>query len=378
MSRARILYVATEDWYFLSDTLPLACAAKAAGHDVWVATRANGSHEAIIKAGLNFTPLARMSRSGIGALSESRSIGELRRIYRRIGPDLVHHIALKPILYGAVAARGLASLATVNSVMGLGYVFTSDSLKAGALRPFMALALRHALSRPRSMTIVQNSDDLAAVSVLAPAAGSKFALVRGSGVDHRRFAPVPEPEGDPVVVLPGRLLRDKGVYEFVAAARLLKNAGVRARLALVGEPDAGNRACVRRDEIARWVCEGTIEHWGFRSDMPEVYRAATLVCLPSYREGLPRVLIEAAACGRALVATNVPGCREAVLDGENGWLVPPRDTEALARALKAAILDPLRRREYAAAGRALVEAHFTADKIIAETLDIYARLLAAR
>lgn len=378
MSRGKILYVATEDWYFVSDTLPLATAARARGYQVAVAARPNGKEQILRAAGLDFHPLSRISRAGTGLISEPQSVAELTRLYRALSPDLIHHIALKPILYGTAAARALPQTALVNSVMGLGFVFTSQSAKARAIRPFMAMALRLALGRPRSRTLVQNSDDLAALTQLSPAARDKLRLVRGSGVDPVKFAPAPEPNGVPVVVLPARLLRDKGVEEFVAAARLLKASGITARFALVGEPDADNPASVTRDQIDRWVADQTIEHWGFRSDMPEVYREATLVCLPSYREGLPRVLLEAAATGRAVVTTDAPGCREVVNANVNGWLAQPRDVTTLAEALREALTRPDLRQRYAAEGRHRVETLYAADIIIGQTLAIYDELLSTQ
>lgn len=373
--RPRILYVATEDWYFISDTLPLAKAALAHGYDVHVAARSNGKEGPILEAGLTFHPLQKISRSGIGALSESASVAELTGLYRRLAPDLVHHIALKTILYGAIAARAVPNLACVNAIMGLGYVFTSERTKARLLRPFMAAALRLALAAKRSRTIVQNADDLEAVASLSPRARANLRLQRGSGVDCTRFTPQPEPDGAPLVVLPGRLLRDKGVGEFATAARTLRAEGLTARFCLVGEPDADNPASVTQAEIDGWVKDGIIEHWGFRSDMPEVYRNATLVCLPSYREGLPRVLLEAAACTRAVVTTDAPGCREVVQHGVNGWLVPVRDAAALTAALREALTNTELRRRYAAAGRQLVEQHFAAPIIIGQTLALYEELL---
>jgi len=377
MSRAKLLYVATEDWYFLSDTLPLACAALAAGYKVSVAARDNGQADSIRKAGLNFLPLEKISRSGIGLLSQSKSLRELTQVYRKAAPDIVHHIALKPILFGALAARGLANVRLVNSVMGLGFVFTSESAKARLLRPPMRFALRHALASNNSRTIVQNRDDLEQIATISPKARPHLRLVRGSGVDPIKFSSTPEPPGSPVVILPGRLLKDKGVLEFAAAARQLKAKGRVARFALVGEADAGNPASVTQEQISAWVNEGIVEHWGFRADMPQVYRECHIVCLPSYREGLPRVLIEAAASGRAIVTTDVPGCREVVSHGENGWLVPPRNSAALATALREALNNPERRAAYAASGRRKVEAHFTAEAVIARTLAIYEELLRA-
>ncbi|MCB1484334.1 MAG: glycosyltransferase family 4 protein [Hyphomicrobiaceae bacterium] len=377
MRRPKILYVATEDWYFVSDTLPLAMAAHDKGYHVCVAARANDKADIIRSAGLEFHPLNKISRGGTGLVSEPRSIAELTQLYRMLAPDLVHHIALKPILYGALAARSLPRTALINSVMGLGYVFTSQAAKARVLRPLMSGALRVALSRPRSRTLVQNKDDLEAVARLSPGARSKLRLVRGSGVDPAKFSPTSEPSGVPVVVLPARLLRDKGVEEFVAAARRLKASGIEARFALVGEPDADNPASVTQGEIDKWVAEGTIEHWGFRSDMPNVYREATIVCLPSYREGLPRVLLEAAASGRAVVTTDVPGCRDVVSNGVNGWLARPRDVDTLADALRSALTDSVLRARYVAEGRRQVEEHYAANIIIAQTLAIYEELLHA-
>lgn len=373
--RRKILYVATEDWYFISDTLPLAKAALAQGYDVHVAARSNGKEGPILEAGLTFHALQKISRSGIGVLSEAASVAELTRLYRRLSPDLVHHIALKAILYGAIAARGVPRLASVNAIMGLGYVFTSQSAKARALRPFMAAAMRLALAADRSRTIVQNTDDLDAVAALSPHAHANLRLLRGSGVDCEKFTPQPEPEGAPVVVLPGRLLRDKGVREFAAAARSLKSEGIAARFCLVGEPDADNPASITQAEIDGWVKDGIIEHWGFRADMPAVYAISTLVCLPSYREGLPRVLLEAAACTRAAVTTDAPGCRECVEPGVNGWLVPVRDAAALTDALREALSNADVRQQYAAEGRRRVEQHFAAPIIIGQTLALYDELL---
>ncbi len=373
--RRKILYVATEDWYFISDTLPLAKAARASGYDVHVAARSNGKEGPILEAGLTFHPLEKISRSGIGAITETASVAELTRLYRQVAPDLVHHIALKTILYGAVAARAVPQLVCVNAIMGLGFVFTSESRKARALRPFMAAALRLALAAKRSRTIVQNSDDLEAVASLSPRARSNLRLLRGSGVDCEKFTPQPEPGGAPVVVLPGRLLRDKGVREFAEAARTLRAEGMNARFCLVGEPDADNPASITQAEIDGWVKDGIIEHWGFRSDMPAVYASATLVCLPSYREGLPRVLLEAAACTRAVVTTDTPGCRECVEPGVNGWLVPVRDAAALTHALREALINAGMRQRYAAEGRRLVEQHFAAPIIIGQTLELYDELL---
>lgn len=372
MSRPKLLYVATEDWYFVSDTLPLAKAARAAGYDVFVAARANGKDDIIRASGLDFIPLGRMARSSISPFSQAAGSLELKDLYERMRPALVHHIALKPILYGQIAARALPEMPVINSVMGLGFIFASATPTARVLRPLVRQRLRGVLARPKSRTLVQNSDDRDELAALSPAGADRIRLVLGSGVDHRRFAASPQPDGPPIVVLPARLLRPKGVAEFAGAARILKAEGLAARFALVGEPDDENHDSVSRAEIAAWVNEGIIEHWGFCGDMPAVYREASAVCLPTYyREGLPRVLLEAAASARAIVATDVPGCREIARPGVNGWLVPPRDAAALAAALREAIQEPRRRARFGEVGRLLIEGGFTADQIIAQTLGIY-------
>ncbi len=378
MTRGKLLYLATEDWYFVSDTLPLARAAKAEGYDVFVAARENGKRSVIADAGLTFLPLRRMSRSSIGPASHIGGILELKELYEKLRPGLVHHIALKPALYGSLAARRITNLPVINSIMGLGYVFASSDLKARAIRPLVSIALARAILQPRSRTLVQNSDDLDDLAKIAPAARDNLRLLQGSGVDHRKFYPTPEPEGPPVIVLPARLLAHKGIAQFVAAARILKSKGIAARFALVGEPDPDNHASVRPAEIAAWISDGLVEHWGFRADMPAVYRSANIVCLPTYyREGLPRVLLEAAASSRAIVATDVPGCREVVAHGVTGWLVKPRDATALAAALEQAIAEPARRLNYATTARQLVETRLSADIIIAATLAIYDEVVAA-
>ena len=209
----------------------------------------------------------------------------------------------------------------------------------------------------------------------AAIARENIRLIRGAGVDVRVFDVVPEPEGTPLVVLPARMLTDKGVVEFVAAARLLKAQGVQARFALVGGTDECNPASVPPASLKDWVDSGTVEWHGRRDDMPAVYRSATLVCLPSYREGLPKALLEAAACGRAIVATDVPGCREIVRHGENGLLVEVRDVAALAKAMATLLSDTATRQAMGAAGRQMVLQEFSEEKVVADTLEIYQELM---
>jgi glycosyltransferase involved in cell wall biosynthesis len=374
--RPKLLYLVSEDWYFVSHRLPLALAAKAAGFDVAVATRVGRHGAAIEDAGLRLIPIS-MARSSLAPVHELRTLREVTGLVAREAPDLVHNVALKPVIYGTHAARRAGIKGVVNALMGLGWVFSSDSAKARALRPFIAQALRYALSAPDTRTIVQNGDDAALLGDRALAPRDTIRLIRGSGVDPGNYRTDDAAAGTPLVVLPARLLIAKGVREFISAAALLKSQGVNARFALVGEPDTDNPAAIAREEILDAVLAGHVEHWGWRNDMPDVFAEASLVCLPTfYGEGVPKALIEAAASARAIVATDVPGCREIVRPGDNGWLVPPRDVEALATALRQAIAQPGLCAEFGTRGRRKAEREFSLEAVIHATLGVYAELVA--
>ncbi len=369
----RLLYLVTEDWYFCSHRLPLAVAAREAGYDVVVATRVGDHAEQIRAAGLELVPLG-LSRCGQNPLREIGSVREILSVYRVVRPDIVHHVALKPVLYGSLAARLAGVHAVVNALAGLGYVFSSSDLKARALQPFIRAAYHLLLDGSGRRLIVQNPDDQDLFLRRGLVDPARIRLIQGSGVDVKRFAATAEPAGLPLVVLPVRLLRDKGVEEFVAAARRLKNEGVAARFALVGDPDPENPAAIDAELLRTWQSEGVVEYWGWREDMPEVFAQCHIVCLPSYREGLPKSLIDAAASARAIVTCDVPGCREVVADGDNGLLVPPRNSAALAAALRRLIEDPQLRVRMGVRGRERAVAQFSLERVISDTLSVYREL----
>ena len=369
----RILFVVTEDWYFVSHRLALAVAAQAAGFEVVVATRVGRHGEAIRAAGIRLVPFG-LARSYGNPL---REILALVRLYRRERPDIVHHVALKPIVYGAVAARLARVPAQVNAVVGLGWLFTSAKGVMRLIRPAARWTLALLLRTRSSLTIVQNPDDRALL-IRSHLPESRIRLIRGAGVDTRVFAPAPEPAGPVCVVLAARMLWDKGVGEFVEAARLIRQAGIQARFALVGDPDNDNPASVPEATLRSWHGQDGIEWWGRRDDMPSVYHAAHIACLPSYyREGLPKVLLEAAACGRPLITTDAPGCREVVQDGDNGILVTPRDAQSLARAIGKLIEDEKLRRTMGKRGREIILKDFSSELVVRETLGIYRELVAS-
>jgi glycosyltransferase involved in cell wall biosynthesis len=367
---AKLMFLVTEDWYFVSHRLPLAVAAKAEGFDVVVATRLESLARVIEAAGIRAIPFE-MSRRGMNPLHELATLVRLWRLYHRERPNIVHHVALKPVLLGGMAARLGGIHAVVSAVAGMGFLFADEGRLPWARTWFKRL-LPMVIGSGRA--IVQNPDDasLLEASGVLP---ERIRLIRGAGVDLARFKLQPEQDGPLLVVLPARMLWDKGVGEFVTAARQLRQQEISARFALVGERDRANPASVPLSELETWREEGVVEWWGRREDMPGVFAQSHVVCLPSYREGLPKALLEAAACGRPIVATDAPGCREIVRHEDNGLLVPVRDAVALAAALERLIRDASLRQRMGQRGRERVETEFSQQRVISETLAVYRELL---
>lgn len=366
----RLAFFVTEDWYFCSHRLPLAVAARDAGFKVFVVTRETSHGDIIRAAGLTLVPVNLVRRS-LNPLRELRFVNTLRGIYNEIRPDLVHHVAMKPVIYGTIAARLAGVPAVVNALAGLGYLFSSESFKARFARPVLRIVLRELLTGRNQRLILQNPDDVEEFRKTRIASGNDVVLIQGSGVDTSQYFVSEAPSGPPVVLLASRLLWDKGVAEFVAAARTIRAARPDVRFVLAGEPDDENPNAVSRKVLEDWVEEGVVEWIGKRDDMPDVFANASIVCLPSYREGLPKVLIEAASCARPIVTTDTPGCREVVQDGLNGFLVPARDSERLTDAIDRLIEDPDMRIRMGRAGRTLVEEKFALQIVIDETLSVY-------
>jgi glycosyltransferase involved in cell wall biosynthesis len=297
-------------------------------------------------------------------------------VYRRERPDLVHHIALKPTLYGSIAARATRTSAYVNTVAGLGYVFTSREIKARILGPVMRFAFRRLLNNPNSHLILQNPDDRDVLERYCNVRPERTYLIRGSGVDMAEFTPAPEPDGTPNVMMVSRMLWSKGVGELVDAASRLKEAGRPIRVTLVGAPDPENPASIPERQLKKWEALGLVEWLGHRTDVRDLWRVASIAVLPTtYGEGVPKALIEAAACARPIVATDVPGCREIVVDGETGILVPPKDTDALLDAIKRLADDGSLRKSMGEKGRAHAAEGFSEEAVIESTLACYDSLL---
>jgi glycosyltransferase involved in cell wall biosynthesis len=364
----KILLFANTDWYLYNFRLGLARALRERGDEVVLVSPGSLYGSRLITMGFRWIqfPLARRS---LNPFTEAMTLARLLGLYRQEKPDLVHQFTVKCVLYGSLACRLLGFSPVVNSVTGLGYVFMgkggSRRWLRGVIEPLYRLVLK------KSWVIFQNPDDQKIFLENKLVDSQKVALIRGSGVDLRHYSPRLEPSGIPLVILPARMLWDKGVGEFVEAARILHTQGFKVRFALVGDVDDDNPASVHTSQLRKWDDEGVIEWWGWKEEMNGVYAQASIVCLPSYREGVPKTLIEAAACGRPIVASNVPGCREVVRTGQNGLLVPARDAGALAQSIKVLLQDPEMRKNMGISSRAIAEKEFSMDLVTQQTISVY-------
>ena len=371
MSAPVLLYLVTEDWYFVSHRLPMARAARDAGFAVHVACRVDRHRDAIEAEGftVHALPWARETRGPATLLAEMSAV---RRLYRALKPALVHQVALKPAAIGSLASTGL-SIPTVNSVAGLGWGFIAKGLRAMLVRQGLGAAIRWLFNRGTAVTVVQNEDDRAALRGLGVRA-ERLDLIPGSGVDTDLLQPLPEPDGPFTVGFAGRLLEDKGIRPLVAAQAMLHGEGHDVRLLVAGTPDSSNPASMDEADIAAWRQQPGVTLLGHVGDIAGLWARCHLAALPSRREGLPKALLEAAACGRALVATDVPGCRDVARPGVSGLLVPADDAKALADAIRTLMQDATRRRALAQGGRRLTEEVFSARAIGRQTAALYMRL----
>jgi glycosyltransferase involved in cell wall biosynthesis len=371
----RLLFIVSEDWYFVSHRLHLAIAAVQAGFRVGVLTHVSSHRQRIEDAGVEVLDW-NLNRRSRNPFIELRAIGSVVRALRRFRPDLIHAVALKPVLYSSLASRIVGLRRRVFAMGGLGFAFASERWIARLLRPMVVRILRLALAGSQTRLILQNPYDLELLTSAGVIDAERVRLIRGAGVDTVAFQPQPERAGSPLVILPARMLWDKGVAEFVSCAVSLKRSGVRARFALVGEPDPHNPECVPESQLRQWSDSGVVEWWGRRDDMPAVFSKAHIVCLPTtYGEGLPKALLEAASCAKPIVTFDVPGCREIVIHGDNGLLVPLRDVGGLVEAVSALISDPVLREKMGSSGRSKVLREFSEELIAAETLNVWRELL---
>ena len=365
-----LVYVITEDWFFASHFLDRAIAAKNSGYKVSVVTRCRETAQQLDTHGLFFENIE-FSRRGLNPIGELATVTRLRAILRRINPDIVHNIALKPVVLGSLAARLAGVRNVVNAPVGMGYVFTSHESKARILRPLVKRLIRYVLSRPNSKVIIENSDDYNNLISGRFAKRESISLVKGAGVDTAKFSYTVESVEPVKVIMVARLLRDKGIQEFIDAAEIVKQSNSSVKFLLVGDVDDGNPTSLNTKQLVELKNSQNVEWLGARLDIAELLAASHIACLPSYREGLPKSLIEAASVGRAIVATDVPGCREVVTHLINGLLVPPRDSKALAAALLVLVNDHELRSKMGRENRSKAEREFANEIIIRQTQNVY-------
>lgn len=369
-----LLFVVNDAGFFVSHRLPIAKAAQSEGYEVHVATPPNEQMQKLfMQEGFVFHPTP-LKRGRSGLINEVRYLLYLVGLYKKRQFDIVHHVTIKPVLFGGIAARFAKVPAMVSAISGMGYVFIKQGLKAAIIRKLVITGYRFALNHPNHKAIFQNPDDIEIFIENSIINKESAVMIKGSGVDVKQFTPAPLSGGDCRVVLPARMLWDKGVGEFVEAARILKQKGSHIHFILAGGVDTENPAAIPKSQLEAWVKEGVVKWMGFQEDMVTLYQNAHIVCLPSYREGLPKALIEAMACARAIITTDVPGCREVVEHGKNGLLVPVKDAGALADAIETLANDRKTLENMGQHGRQKAEQEFSVEQVVADTLKIYKEL----
>ena len=370
----RLLFVVTEDWYFVSHRLYMATVAVKAGYKVALLSKTSKYQELIEESGIEVINWS-LNRRSRNLISEFKAFREISAVIDRFKPDIVHSVALKPILYSALQLKRKGAYANIYALGGLGFIFSSSKVKAQILRFLLVVILRWVLAGERVRVILQNPDDFNLLLRLKVITNDKTRLIPGVGVDTILFSPSPKLHDKPIVLLPARILWDKGIADFVEIANRMKSYEVNVRFVLVGDPDPHNPESVSILQLEEWIKKGVIEWWGHKEEMQNIYQQATIVCLPSYREGLPKSLLEAASCALPIVTYDVPGCREVVIDGINGFLIPLKDENSLLNAIKKLLDDASLCDKFGQAGRELVIRKFSQQKIASETKKIWEEVL---
>lgn len=378
--RRRLLFVVNEAYFLLSHRSEILQAAAdefeihvaAPADHVWAPKHFDVS--ALTARGVQFHPI-RLSRRGQNPWRELTTLWDLFRLFRGLEPDLVHLLTIKPNLYGGLVARFLGIPAVVFAVTGMGQIYVGRSLFARVRRKATDMVLRLVMAHGNAAVVVQNTADRDQLVQRKIVLADRILVMPGAGVDLEKFREQPELPGTPLVILPGRLIWEKGVGEFAQAALQLKQEGIAARFALVGDTQPSNPRSVPAAQLEAWQAAGVVEWWGRRDDMDNVMAACHVVCLPSsYGEGVPKVILEAAAAGRPVVATDIGGCREVILENETGLLVPAGSATDLANALKKLVADPASRQAMGRRARRHAEGFFDVRQVVAKTLMLYRKL----
>lgn len=366
----KILFLATVDWFFISHRLPLAIAARDAGYDVTVAALDTGVADQIRDAGVDFVSLP-FSRSGTNPLKELSTLLAIYRLVRSLRPDVMHNISVKPVLYGGLAGNVGRVPRIISAVTGFGHLLTARG-PGQLLRRIVWRLFSWLWNRTSSIVIVQNPDHAEELVQLKLVDQESIRLIQGAGVDMEMFQPLTFDGQRNTVVLPARMLAGKGVYEFAEVAKRLRKDGFQQRFVLVGAGGDDNPGALSIAELEQLTSGGAVEWWGRRSDMPRILGEALLVVLPSsYGEGMPKALIEALACGRPIITTDIPGCRQLVKPEWNGWIVPPKDVDALETAIREALESPAQLEAFGIRSRSYAVENFSIQKVVYETLKVY-------
>ena len=371
----KILFIVNVDWFFISHRLPIALKAIESGYEVHIACDITDKGEYLKNLGLKVHSLP-FSRSGKNIFNEFKTLFAINKVFRNVKPDLVHAVTIKPVLYGGIISRLCNAPAFVGAISGLGLVFIANDLKTKLIRFFVKALYKQSFKHRNMKAIFQNEVDKGTLINSGIINADNTFLIKGSGADLSEYSFTVEVDGTPTVIMAARLLKEKGVLEFISMARTLKEKGVVANFVLVGEPDYGNPNSFTEDDLVLWRNEGFIELVGFSSEIPKLFSQAHVVVLPSfYGEGLPKVLIEAAACGRPIVTTNNPGCREAVIENETGFIVPIKDVKALSASVLKLIDDKELRIQMGLAAREFAVKEFDVRNVVKKHLEIYNELL---
>lgn len=372
------MYIVNVDWFFISHRLQVAKAAHKSGFQIHVVTSITNHYKKMKSEGFVVHPI-NFKRGKTGLFSYLKDFFNILSIIQREKPDIVHTVTIKAVLLGGIAARLARVRGIVAAISGLGYVFTARGLIAHIRRFFVACLYKFALGDKNTKLIFQNLDDMYLINSIVSFKRNNVDLIKGSGVDLKKFNVRQNMENKLNVVLPARMLKDKGVIEFVDAARMLTKSGVKektnANFVLVGDPDLDNPTSLSLEQIQSWVQAGYVEHWGFCENMSNVYTRSAIIVLPSYREGFPKVLIEAAACGKPIVTTDVPGCRDAILEEKTGLLVPAKNSDLLAKAIEILLKSKKMRDKMGKRARKFAEISFNIDSVAERHIQIYQKLI---
>ena len=371
--RGKILYVVSDGGFFVSHRMPIAKAALEEGYSVGIAAPNDQAVVQYSKAGFEFFAIPFIRRKH-GLRNELKTIRKLHKVIQEFNPEIVHLITAKPIIYGGVICRYLG-VPSISAIPGLGHIFSHDNVSTSILRKLVICAFKTAINSSANHVIFQNSDDVRIFEENRMLRKASYSLIAGCGVDLAKIQPEPLPSGEPVLLLPARMTRNKGVEEFVAVARILREKNVSATFRLVGDPDFGNPTAITQTQLQEWSEEPNIQWQPFTPTIEKELASSHIVVLPSYREGFPKTLIDASAAGRACAASDIPGNRDAIIDGETGVLFPAKNIDAMAKALEELIKDRESQKKMGAAARQHALAHFDVNDVCRQHLGVYEEML---